>query len=484
MEAGRDYHRKDSDGYTRRSVFNISPEVMRRGRDSPLPQAVQGARSRHIGPGGDHPGIKTEFGRMFSGLGSGAGQSANGNTTPSRVFSPANGDLRAAYDFEDGRSASAAAKLGRKQSRKAKDEPEELYDGRLTPSLSARAGKRAKTAHPPHHHHHHHHHAHHHHHETPDQVGSYSMIRFPSNPPSQTPTSNSHRHHHHHHTHSAQHSLNQAQQRVFPSRKPTVSIVSDSVLAAVADKPRRILGSMPYKSTVSQPLPGEDAQEALFESSSAPLPRFEGKENCLFTVRVPRWILSRSIEEISSGDTSHLREICKRRHLWGSDIYTDDSDVIAAAVHAGWIRGDFGMAEQDLQAIDAEDEPQQNGEPARLIFDSRPARPANVPPGYDMHLTLLILPQLQSYAGSHKHHILSRDWIVGKPHDGMSIMIHRMEFVLEGSADRGVGRDAKSRKARIVREELQRQKAMAELATMSSTVKAVPVNTWDGSQHQ
>lgn len=44
----------------------------RGGRISPLPQAVQGAQGRMRGPASE-PGIKNEFARMFSGIGSGVG---------------------------------------------------------------------------------------------------------------------------------------------------------------------------------------------------------------------------------------------------------------------------------------------------------------------------------------------------------------------------------------------------------------------------
>jgi hypothetical protein len=48
----------------------------KRGRLSPLPQAVQGAQARMRGPASE-PGIKNEFARMFSGIGSGVGSAAS-----------------------------------------------------------------------------------------------------------------------------------------------------------------------------------------------------------------------------------------------------------------------------------------------------------------------------------------------------------------------------------------------------------------------
>lgn len=118
MEAHQHPNRKGSDGSVHRAILNISPELNRKGRNSPLPQAVQGAQPKHVGPGGDNPGIKSEFGRMFSGLGSGVGsatptpgQYANGTTTPSRLTPSRNaeGDRATGNEHEE----RAGSKLGR-----------------------------------------------------------------------------------------------------------------------------------------------------------------------------------------------------------------------------------------------------------------------------------------------------------------------------------------------------------------------------------
>ncbi len=59
----------------------------RRGRVSPLPQAVQGAQDRLSGPASD-PGIKSEFARMFIGIGSGAGSAGRIASESSSPFPP------------------------------------------------------------------------------------------------------------------------------------------------------------------------------------------------------------------------------------------------------------------------------------------------------------------------------------------------------------------------------------------------------------
>jgi hypothetical protein len=63
--------RKGSDELSQhRALLGLAAEGKRGGRYSPLPQAVQGAQAQSIGP---DVGIKTEHGRIFSGIGSGIG---------------------------------------------------------------------------------------------------------------------------------------------------------------------------------------------------------------------------------------------------------------------------------------------------------------------------------------------------------------------------------------------------------------------------
>jgi hypothetical protein len=74
--------RKGSDELSQhRALLGLAAEGKRGGRYSPLPQAVQGAQAQSIGP---EMGIKSEHGRIFSGIGSGVGTAS---------ASPAHGPL-------------------------------------------------------------------------------------------------------------------------------------------------------------------------------------------------------------------------------------------------------------------------------------------------------------------------------------------------------------------------------------------------------
>jgi len=129
-----------------------------KGRISPLPQAVQGAQPQLPGPAGE-PGIKSEFGRVFSGLGGGIGGLGVSNPVtsgpPPAPFSNSTsrrdeGEQPVAHDSPaDGAKMVREGSRGRRRKLKEEDPREEDSSGRLTPGGKV---KRPKTL--PHHHHH------------------------------------------------------------------------------------------------------------------------------------------------------------------------------------------------------------------------------------------------------------------------------------------------------------------------------------------
>ena len=153
-------------GQNHRSMLSTI-ENKRVGRTSPMPQAVQGAQVQKRGPSTD-PTIKNEFSRMFAGLGTGVSSTGmnSGTSTPFPPPSPkptteperrppfnGRGELG---DFARARNGS---KIGKRASKKVKDDDAkeiEVVDGRSTASaVGTRAVKRKAT-----HHHHHHDHEH------------------------------------------------------------------------------------------------------------------------------------------------------------------------------------------------------------------------------------------------------------------------------------------------------------------------------------
>ena len=249
-------------------------------------------------------------------------------------------------------------------------------------------------------------------------------------------------------------------------RKPTMTVSNNKVLDQVASKPRKHLGTHLYTTELA-PAPTADISgdaKIRYSSKMRPIPVFTDQENCTYTIRVPRYYLTPGS---GGAEMNHsLEGICKRRQLWGTEIYTDDSDVIAAAVHSGWLRGDFGDFNDDLRELGDDTSEHGNDEELSLSLVTRPQRPVNAPEGYDAHITVLILPPLESYAATSQHHLASREW--RKKHDGMSYMIHSIEFVDEGPSNRYVDRSAAARKNRIAIEEAARKEAAAGLLLFAS----------------
>lgn len=274
---------------------------------------------------------------------------------------------------------------------------------------------------------------HHHHHRQEEHNGT------PSHRPSDTvtPLPRSHLHHHHRpdgtiHYHPTS-SKPPATHHKTP-RIPTTTINNDSTLNLVRDLPRRHLGSTLYSPHLEPPAsPAAHGAKLPYATAPYTIPRCEGKENCTLTVRIPRFYLSKPERE----------QICARRALWGTDIYSDDSDPLAAAIHAGWIRGEWGDG-VDVSMLEIN--PATNPDTTQTVFTTPPASPMLPFPDKDIHLTLLILPTLQRYAPRVAHGVMSRAW--GSDHDGLSFRVEKMAWVDEG-VGRGEERGGGARRRRL-----------------------------------
>jgi len=241
-----------------------------------------------------------------------------------------------------------------------------------------------------------------------------------------------------------------------PPHHPVTTILTKQLVRDVSTFPRHHLGSQLYSPTPTIPAPTSSVlgSDHVYDNIPNPLPRLEGKENCTLTIRVPRYFLT----------PQSRKAICAGRRLWGTDVYTDDSDPVAAAMHSGWLRGawsadvDETMLSLDLQpaintaGTNAESEAAtsaQTGDdkPPTRLDSPPPTGPVAPPPNVDLHLTLLILPSLEKYNSSVWHGVKSRMW--GDNHDGMSFKIERMEWVDEGVASRNEERGGAARRRRL-----------------------------------
>lgn len=251
--------------------------------------------------------------------------------------------------------------------------------------------------------------------------------------------------------------------------KPKQVVTSKAVLDSVADRPRTHLGDVVYepvlkRARLQDPRTGRPPRSG-YKSTPKPLPwdLIEGKENCTLTMKIGKEHLTPAARE----------EITSRRALWGTDVYTDDSDVIAACIHAGWIRGEWpedvdvsmlgldeGYSVSDVPQLlsargnaaakDAAKQAQSAPSPLTVLTEPPKSGPMPVPPNRDLHVTLLVLPRLEKYASTTRFGIRSREFggvvgAAGEPgeprqravHDGISFMVIGLRWVTHGAALQG-----------------------------------------------
>lgn len=255
-----------------------------------------------------------------------------------------------------------------------------------------------------------------------------------------------HHHHHHHHHH---HARPAAMAAASPIREPRITVNIEPVLSSVAHLPRHHLGSTLYAPRIDMPSAKASMDSAKFgyTTTPQPLPRFEGRENCTFTIRVPRFRI----------DAARREEICARRALWGTGIYTDDSDPVAAAIHSGFIRGAWGEdVDETMLDLEIKDTYQHapqlkaadNAETGASKSDEEkgPRLPPIPPTDQDLHITLLILPRLEKYDSAVLFGVKSRKF--DGRHDGMSFKVHRVDWVDDG-VGRGEERSGEARRKRL-----------------------------------
>ncbi|OJK00845.1 hypothetical protein ASPACDRAFT_117355 [Aspergillus aculeatus ATCC 16872] len=449
--ASDEQRRKGSDELlAHRNLLSVGLDAKRGGRASPLPQAVQGAQAQILGPAGES-GIKNELGRVFSGIGSGVGgvtgsTAGSGPSTPMTSASPFKRDSATARSTNSETTADET-KIPRptsangKRSRKSRDEDirPETEAGALG---AASRGRRSRHVH--HHHHHHHHHRH-----KPEEeaaalgqnrpLSSMNFVHRTATPADGPATAaaatlahhhHHHPHHHHHHHHAPRPAGSAAPaSSVTPIREPRTVVTIEPLLTSVAHLPRHHLGSTLYAPHIGVPTEKATLESAKFgyTTTPVPLPRFEGKENCTFTIRVPRFRI----------DNGRREEICARRALWGTGVYTDDSDPVAAAIHSGFIRGAWSEdVDVDLLDLEIRDTYQHAPQRAQDIGLEEGERP-RVPP---------VPPPTKTSTSPFSSCLVWNAW--EGHHDGMSYKILRTEWIDEG-VGRGEERSGAARRKRL-----------------------------------
>ncbi|RPA86229.1 hypothetical protein BJ508DRAFT_321896 [Ascobolus immersus RN42] len=250
-----------------------------------------------------------------------------------------------------------------------------------------KADKRRKA-----HHHHHHavpHHHHHHHHPKEDNIPYPTEIE--SLPPQKRPAS--------------PHARNTVVAR--PVRKaPQLFIKNEKVIESAAQYPRKHLGQRLYHP------PTEDGKDTVIPSYKDDP---NGKENCVLTIKIPYRYLTKE----------YRAKIINRPPLWGSEIYTDDSDIVAALIH------DFRIPtvwpeDVDEKALKLLEDPYAPQYPSMKEFKLLK----------DVFVDIIILPRLVQYEGKIRNGIRSKAWGTEgcSKHDGLSFMIHDVRIVEKDAA--------------------------------------------------
>jgi hypothetical protein len=133
-------------------------------------------------------------------------------------------------------------------------------------------------------------------------------------------------------------------------------------------------------------------------------------------------------------------EITSRKAVWGTDIYTDDSDVIAACIHQGWFRGEWDEdVDTSLLGLELKEGPPDS--PKAYLTEPPPKGPMHVPLDRDCHITILVLPLLEKYSSTTRFGMRSREWGGEHDgykgvHDGLSFMIMSVRWV-DGETNEG-----------------------------------------------
>lgn len=231
----------------------------------------------------------------------------------------------------------------------------------------------------------------------------------------------SHKHHHHHHHH----------HRSFRNLKSKQDVNNKDVYSFVKATPfpKTDLGVLEYTTNLDTCLQG------------VLLPNLQLHVDCTVQVLIPR---------------KHLRKetnlLVQRREIWGTDIYTDDSDIVSVLYHTG-VLPTRAQVDAFYSALRAQEEGNADDTTDGHLEDEHP-----VTVGPNSHLvtstsdneqiygdclvTLRALPKLTEYTGCYRNGINSRSW---KHHDGGSYAIQKVEFLRHDQAEYVLRRNKRSR---------------------------------------
>ncbi|CUS20239.1 LAQU0S01e02146g1_1 [Lachancea quebecensis] len=197
-------------------------------------------------------------------------------------------------------------------------------------------------------------------------------------------------------------------QAVRVNSKPILELVASHYTAN-----RRHLGTLRYnawsgaeaRESVAQMEPDFEYMRLIMPRPF--LPELQASDiNCLMSIEV-------SYEDIAAAAQLHSPNLhVTNNEMWGSDIYTDDSDILLVLRHCGVIPSSSPQSHARTPANLAD--------PDHVVGTIPPA-----PTAYDLKVDILLLPPLQAYSSSLRNGLKSRPWHTC--HDGLSYGIYSIE---------------------------------------------------------
>ena len=129
---------------------------------------------------------------------------------------------------------------------------------------------------------------------------------------------------------------------------------------------------------------------------------------------------------------NHMRSNKRWRNgeIWGTDVYTDDSDILLVLMHLGVFQTKDTGNENGYNMSSKSVSPTQRRTPVNSdnIDNVIGTWDSKHPEQTDLIVNILILDTLIGYQGSKRYGLRSRDWFGAQEHDGLSYGVYSIEF--------------------------------------------------------
>ena len=163
-----------------------------------------------------------------------------------------------------------------------------------------------------------------------------------------------------------------------------------------------------------------------------PLPTVSIEETSTIVTNGDAPIVAAGGEEKSIFDLEPFR----KRKVWGTDVYTDDSDLLCICLHSGWLRllpSPTSLTPPSTTTKSASPSTSTSAGATAMDLDSAAPKVVKFTGGSggkrsgSIIVKMVVAPTLLRYQSSVRQSLKSRNW--GNGHDGVSLMIESVDFV-------------------------------------------------------